>query len=257
MNESNDATKNQTSSEEIPVTRTPDSPVTEQAATERQLHDTEAKIEQQIDKRMSAFERSMLRLTWAATVISILSFLVFGGQLYEMWSGGNSAEDATRLDQRAWVVTAGIGPFPEINKPWPLTLALTNTGKTPAVNTWIACKSEVKADEESIDWIPTDNLHRGPALVAPNAPAQCVLHPITGPTVTQTDLDVLKSWHAYAFGTVVYQDIFDRWHWLTFCQVMQPEKAGWGPCQRGNETGDGARPPAPFDELEPRPKDPN
>lgn len=59
-----------------------------QPATEQQLQETEQKIE----KRMSAFERSIVRLTWAAVVISLLSFIVFGGQLYEMITGGTQTD---------------------------------------------------------------------------------------------------------------------------------------------------------------------
>jgi ABC-type transporter Mla subunit MlaD len=34
----------------------------------------------------------MIRLTWAAVLISLLSAIVFGGQLYEMISGGTATD---------------------------------------------------------------------------------------------------------------------------------------------------------------------
>jgi hypothetical protein len=141
-------------------------PATEQVATERRLQE----VEQKIDLRMSAFERSMIRLTWAAVVISALSFLVFGGQLYEMISGGTQTDKIIAADgamvaqeqrladnsqkildagntqskeniaalqsaQRAWL---GIGDvdvtqFSE-GKPVRVNIHIVNSGKTPPIN---------------------------------------------------------------------------------------------------------------------------
>lgn len=88
MNEQNDARKDQASGAQVTTQGAVDNATAEQVATERQLQETEQKIEE----RMSAFERSMVRLTWAAVVISVLSFLVFVGQLYEMWAGGTATD---------------------------------------------------------------------------------------------------------------------------------------------------------------------
>ncbi len=64
-------------------------PNDEQPQTRQQ---TEQNIEERIEKRMSAFERSMLRLTWAAVVISLVTGLIFAGQLYEMWQAGKQTD---------------------------------------------------------------------------------------------------------------------------------------------------------------------
>lgn len=58
------------------------------AATAQQLQVTETRIEE----RMSAFERSMLRLTLFGLVITLLTGLVFVGQLYEMKEGGRQTD---------------------------------------------------------------------------------------------------------------------------------------------------------------------
>jgi hypothetical protein len=74
--------------------------MTEQPATEKQLQRAESKIEE----RMSAFERSMLRLTAAAVAISIITGLVFVGQLYEMWQAGKQTDKmigAANIEARA------------------------------------------------------------------------------------------------------------------------------------------------------------
>jgi hypothetical protein len=56
----------------------------EQPATAQQLQYAET----QIDVRMSAFERSMIRLTRAGVIIAAITLIIFFGQLYEMHEGG-------------------------------------------------------------------------------------------------------------------------------------------------------------------------
>lgn len=80
--------KSNAGSNQIAASRTEENAPPQPVATERQLQKTEQKIEE----RMSAFERSMIRLTWAAVIISVLSFVVFAGQLYEMWAGGTATD---------------------------------------------------------------------------------------------------------------------------------------------------------------------
>lgn len=65
---------------------TPAIPVTSQSTepepiTERQLE----AAEQAIEACMSAFERSTIRLTRFGVIIGLITLLIFGGQLYEMW----------------------------------------------------------------------------------------------------------------------------------------------------------------------------
>ncbi len=58
-----------------------------QPATEQQLRETEQKIEGQIEERMTGFERSMVRLTRYGLAVTILTGIIFAGQLYEMITG--------------------------------------------------------------------------------------------------------------------------------------------------------------------------
>jgi hypothetical protein len=62
----------------------PSNPTTQQPATAQQLQATETKFEE----RMSAFERSMIRLTRAGVIIAGVTLIIFGGQLYEMYDAG-------------------------------------------------------------------------------------------------------------------------------------------------------------------------
>jgi hypothetical protein len=57
-------------------------------ATAAQLHETETKFEE----RMSAFERSMIRLTTYGLIVTCATALIFVGQLYEMISGGTQTD---------------------------------------------------------------------------------------------------------------------------------------------------------------------
>ena len=63
-----------------PIENTPPT----QPATGQQLQKTEQKIEE----RMSAFERSTIRLTRLGIFVGVLTAIIFAGQLYEMHEGG-------------------------------------------------------------------------------------------------------------------------------------------------------------------------
>jgi len=88
MDDKDQPGRDQPQGKEIAEARAVNNPATGQIATERQLQEAE----QNIEKRMSAFERSMIRLTWAAVIISILSAAVFAGQLYEMVTGATATD---------------------------------------------------------------------------------------------------------------------------------------------------------------------
>jgi hypothetical protein len=88
MNQDEQSTEDKSARSQITPLNTSESPSPNQPATEQQLQEAERKIE----KRMSAFERSMLRLTRAAVVISFLTAFVFAGQLYEMITGSTQTD---------------------------------------------------------------------------------------------------------------------------------------------------------------------
>lgn len=70
----------------IPRERRSDDP--SRPATAQQLQQTETRIED----RMSAFERSMIRLTLGGIGIAIVTGIIFAGQLYEMIEGGTQTD---------------------------------------------------------------------------------------------------------------------------------------------------------------------
>ncbi len=158
----------------------------------------------------------------------------------------NAAQGQMRLDERAWVVLRGIGPAPALDQPWNLSATFTNTGKTPAKNVEWWCTVETAKDEHSLAFRHAK--FENPALLAPNDQQACVLRPLKTPKVTQAALDQLKNPQSglFLYGAVIYTDVFNQSHWLTFCGKLGADETGWETCQSGNDTGDGKRLPPPF-----------
>ncbi len=244
---------------------------------------------------MSAFERSMIRLTRAGVVIGLITLFIFGGQLYEMIEGGTQTDklvnasqsirdalnlsnaqnqgalkdtltqnrqamnasnaqskaalDATiqsaHLDQRAWVVVKGIEGVPQLDQPWDIHVVFTNTGKTPAKNVRMSCKAEHKKSIDDFVFKEASRVQQT-TLIAPNQEPYCDLPMTTRalPKITKDVLDTLgrKNLIVAVFGSVTYEDVFRRPHWLTFCRLMQPDGKAWDDCKTGNDTGDGNPP---------------
>jgi hypothetical protein len=78
----------------------PKNPLPAQPATEQQLRATEQKIEEQIEERMTGFERSMVRLTRYGLTVTILTGFIFAGQLYEMITGGTQTDKLVGYAQK-------------------------------------------------------------------------------------------------------------------------------------------------------------
>lgn len=70
------------------VPATPQNLPSTQPATEQQLYQAEQKIEE----RMSAFERSTIRLTKIGLFVGIVTLIIFAGQLWEMYEGGEQTD---------------------------------------------------------------------------------------------------------------------------------------------------------------------
>ena len=64
----------------------------------------------------------------------------------------NATKEAMQLDQRAWVVMRGVGPAPELDKPWELHVLFTNTGKTPGKYLQLSCSAEAGENEHGLRW---------------------------------------------------------------------------------------------------------
>jgi hypothetical protein len=224
---------------------------------ECKMHERRAKRKKETPVENSA--RVTTRATvWMAIFTAILAgvgiatYCVLKNQLGEMRKTGIDAETTKRLDERAWMGVVGFGPAPEIGKSWSLVGTFSNTGKTPAKKVHLACTVEPASDEASIKW--TAPTVQKPSLTSPNGQTLCIMHPISQtnveePKLVQKNLDDLAQTTLFVYGSVVYQDIFGMWHWLTFCSSMAKDGHSFDACKEGNDTGDGDMPPPPFNKI--------
>jgi hypothetical protein len=88
MNEQYDATKKLAESAPAATGGSADDAATERAVTGQELR----KAEKNIEERMTAFERSMIRLTRYGLAVTVLTGIIFAGQLYEMITGGTATD---------------------------------------------------------------------------------------------------------------------------------------------------------------------
>jgi hypothetical protein len=297
MNDSGNPEDKHPGSSQVAASDAAENSLPQQPATEQQLQTAE----QNIEKRMSAFERSIVRLTWAAVAISILTALIFAGQLYEMISGGtqtdklvnyaktqanassdqadaaqqfsDTAEDingrmsdtvdqlesaansaktsiqatqnALRLDQRAWltVKTATLEKPPAMNEKLRVSIEVTNSGKTPAIDAITASTVITRQSLSKDDFGPTTGSPPSRGVVGPNVP---LLLPAesSDPFSIQGQIDALKTTHAiYVIGRVFYKDVFQGCHETDFCFRLPPEQFSKGvmvfaSCETGNRVKD-------------------
>jgi hypothetical protein len=151
---------------------------------------------------------------------------------------------ASRSDQRAWIVLRGIEGIPILDQPWPLKVYFANSGKTPAKHVRVDCHVTPAKIESEIDFSKV-GAHARPTMIAPNDPTTyCPLNPLTIAKVNQDVLDFFSNKKAilFAYGSVTYEDIFGKEHWLTFCRSMEADGKAWDSCETHNDTGDGKRP---------------
>ena len=167
----------------------------------------------------------------------------------------NASIDASRLDQRAWV---GIGQLTALPEPFhagdnaTITVSFKNTGKTPARNAVVVViKDPVPTGRSPVFSYRGEKAARF-GLQPPNLDSfvrmSVAKSRSTGEDrpLTPELLESLVSRRVilYLHGQIVYEDIFDRWHWVTFCYFLRnPEGAiSFGACAEHNDTGDGQNP---------------
>jgi len=210
-------------------------------ATQPETREEAATREQNIEKRMSAFEKSMRCLTIAGIAIAILTGLIFAGQLYEMYS-------ASRLDERAWVGVeklSSVPDIPETGKSFDVYVLFRNSGKTPAINVrmWnTAVPATALPDvKETCTQIASRQVAK--SLIAPNATLAQILHPSNSKPLGQGwDVDLANRGQLYVEGCVLYDDVFDHPHWLTYCGVLDLASRAFNTCEKYNDTGEGQYP---------------
>jgi hypothetical protein len=161
-------------------------------------------------------------------------------------AAAGKALDATiaenQLDQRAWIIVRGIQGRPTLNRPLEFTVFFLNTGRTPAKEVRWSCNFEVRRSERDVTFKEAPYGEAG--LMAPNDPNAFCSAEQRGPktNITQPDLDSLRSGQltVFIFGSAIYNDVFARSHWLTFCRHLRPDGVSLETCAgHADDTGDG------------------
>ena len=199
----------------------------------------------------------------AVTTIGIL--FIYSCQLRQMKLGSEIATKSLkrlkkneRLEQRAWITTAGITGFPEAGKSFRVKVVITNTGKTLAKKVIAVCG----ADPVTLGQLPDFNNRlreieenqkredtRAMGLVPPQGKSETTLEPKPPDfTFTEDDIKNLKSGNPrfILYGVITYDDIFNQRHWFAFCTFLnynpkESDNGGWNYMLLGkyNDTGDG------------------
>lgn len=146
-------------------------------------------------------------------------------------------KELAEQDRRAWIVAEDIkGTTLEIGKPFKFIVIFKNTGKTPGIK--VRQKSSaVTMDKTSYPVLNIEepSTDRG-SVIPPNGTVHLDLEFIK--TVTKKDVDELHSHSTFIYGKIVYEDIFSKAHWSTFCAEYVPSEGNFMICRKYNEIDD-------------------
>ena len=150
-----------------------------------------------------------------------------------------------RLDQRAWVGIDKPRGTLRLAKPFVVTIVLRNTGKTPARNLAIVETSRSVKKEDKISFAhPTISTEPTAALLMPGGLQRIRKSIVEGSEVTADVItSITKEEYRYVFyGTLTYQDVFGKDHWLRYYFWLSPDGQGYIIGPEHNDTGDGKPP---------------
>lgn len=139
-----------------------------------------------------------------------------------------ATQESMRQDQRAWVGVLASMPKLELKKPITGVAIVTNSGKTFAVNARINSNllfspHEIKDSKLLPFNKPNPDQIKSLGLLIPSVRFETRATPLTPEgqprEVTEYDLSVLgnSGWYTYIFGTVTYQDVFNKPHFTNYC----------------------------------------
>jgi hypothetical protein len=163
-----------------------------------------------------------------ATVVVAVATIVYASVTLGQLSTMKAQLKQMQLSSRAWVGCRGVSCAPIIaDQPFGVTLALKNTGQTPANKVKIGFAvhtGERDCDIESVAAGRADramiDIPEGRAI--PPAIDITMANFATG--VDNTCLAKIKDGTLvlYVFGEVVYQDVFRERHMTAYCCVVDP-----------------------------------
>lgn len=160
-----------------------------------------------------------------------------------------TTKEAMRLDQRAWIGTEqmnSIPATPEVDKTWDISATLRNSGKTPAKSVVMWNSEGVLKDipDVNADCKEAVRQKASNSMLPPNAINSVVVHVANGIKMPKTwESEITSGGSLYFHGCVLYDDIFGKKHWMTYCGSFDlTTKNSFLACRKYNDTGDGDPP---------------
>jgi len=144
-----------------------------------------------------------------------------------------------RLDQRAWLgITTNIKGVVEVGKPIFVSVGLKNTGKTPAKNITNTLRCGIINKNAPFVFPEKED--------APGIKSKSLLSPQQEASMDGTAKgdNALGDWADvvsgvrifYIYGTVNYDDIFEKPHWLIFCLYYDSSEKSYKAYSEHNDT---------------------
>jgi hypothetical protein len=147
-----------------------------------------------------------------------------------------------RINQRAWVATAGIQASPPVagNK-FIVKVIVKNTGKTFARRVTVSCYTRAAPVEvgllnfaQIVSDMERQAQGRSVALLAPDGT-------YGGGSSSETGIDkdtandfIEGKTRIFIFGKITYTDVFDCEHWTTYCSILSAS-GGLEVCEQFND----------------------
>jgi hypothetical protein len=145
----------------------------------------------------------------------------------------------TRLQERAWLTASSLklSEEPALNKGFTVTIGVSNTGRTPALDVSNECRLSVwNVDPSPANFNALKPVSKG--ILAPgNNSVSFTCVPATLTTSTQIDAYTSKAIRIYVEAMIRYTDTFKRVHWTKVCvyHTFGMPLDTFPYCERGNE----------------------
>jgi hypothetical protein len=155
-------------------------------------------------------------------------------------AGLDASIGASRLDQRAWVASVGMGMDPpEVGKKGHGFVTWNNSGKTFARRVkplchWAFVPKEILSEVELTKLVPPVDTTSSIGVLAPNAQYKTIIEG-REPINASLQTELLSSWYTYLWGEITYEDIFKRSHTTVFCSVRPGTTGDFTQCPFHND----------------------
>jgi len=177
-----------------------------------------------------------LKVLEVIVALAIPVYAIFSGlQWYIMQS-------SMKLDQRAWLGTTVVQGTLDAGKPVLVSVGLKNTGKTPAKNvTNTMWHQTIKKNDPFVFPEPKEDLGtKSKSLMSPQQEGfiQGTAYKAWQESARDNLINEVASGVIvfYIYGTVNYDDIFKKGHWLNFCYFYDSDNKAYKACSEHNDT---------------------